>query len=147
MHPKHGIKYCIADFHMWCIFPCKWSPFLKCNLCCVQHLWIIIFNAISQMSSIIYNNYYKQGCWTNYYKWGKMCDCHVQLNHVQYLFSIITCNGVRITRNYIVSFLCQQIQSTLKCLDFVTYCQINHLLDLFLLPYSVDRGPTKFKYN
>lgn len=69
------------------------------------------------MPSITCNNYCKWGYWPNYYKWGKMCDYHVQLNHVQYLFYIITYNSVMITRNYIVSILGQQIYVTLRYLE------------------------------
>lgn len=44
-----------------------------------------------------------------------MCDYHMQLNHVQCLFYIITYNGVMI--NYIVSFLGQDIYFTLRYLE------------------------------
>lgn len=47
-----------------------------------------------------------------------MCDYHVQLNHVQYLFYIITYNGVMI--NYIVSFLGQQVYFTLRYLELLS---------------------------
>lgn len=46
-----------------------------------------------------------------------MCDYHVQLDHVQYLFYFITYSGVMITHNYVVSSLGQQI-SIVRCTEF-----------------------------